>query len=669
MKWLRPSQVFALLLSLPSLVAAQPEPDAPRSEPPPPPSLRSRFGVDAVRPWLRAEPTRLRQRAFERLGGLGTNGAIELLASALGNGGAARDARERLLVVRALAAHTGEETAVVALVRALGPTSGRDDPKDALVEQTAALALARSHNPRAAKALFQALRQPGRVAAMARLALRAYPPRKLDALLAAPGAPTSDLLELLGELGDRSAATFLTKVVHQGSPAQRGVALTALARCDPTHALALARTIVRSEPASDLGVAATGVLARANAPEMPRLVAALLRLPERRRDALALALTSPSPALGDVLARVPEEAADFEQLAAALGRAGGSAAEARLERWLGDRERGWAAAYALSSAENGADILERAAERDPSRRVAVLALALGARARGSKPSVAGDALERLSRSPVEADRAAAAFVIALVEPARALELVRGRDPGIVRAIARTGLESDIARALATRLPGEKNAQLRAALAICLALPEAADSVPTEALLALLETRGAATPLAVYAVAARDGKALRPLVSELLASSDPALRTHAALGLARSEEVSAVGLLATAYRFEPDARVRRAVVRALAARREPGRELTLRLARDLDPDDTTRSLARTALDPNAASQPASALATAWLRITPSVPAAATPLALIELGTGLMVPAAADADGNVTLVNLPAGAIAVSFAAAAPGTPTR
>jgi HEAT repeat protein len=657
---------FAALLVLPASVAAQPEPEpVARPEPPPSPSLRSRFGIDAVRPWLRAEPTLLRQRAFERLGALGSSGAIELLATALGNGGEARDARERLVVVRALAAHTQHESAVAALVRAVGSSARGDEPKDALVEHTAALALARSRNPRAAKALFQALRQPGRVAAVARIALRAYPPRDLDALLAAPGVPTSELLELLGELAKPRAATFLASIVHHGTPALRGAALSALARCDPAHAVALARVIVRAEPASDLGIAASGVLARANAPEVPQLIAALLRVSERRSDALTLSLAAPSPAVGAVLARAAESP-DFERLAAALGRAGGPAAEARLERWLGDSDRGWAAAYALAQAEDGGDVLERAAERDASRRVAVLGLALRAGMRGSKPSIARDTLARLTSSKLEADRGAAAFALALIDPERATELARGRDLASVRAIARAGLDPELGSVLAARLAGEKDAPLRAALAICLAVPAAADRVPTDALLELVETHGAATPLAAYALAARDGKVLRPLLSTLLASSDPSLRAHVALGLARSDEASAVGLLAATYRFEPDARVRRAVIRALAARRERGRALTLRLARDLDPDDTTRALAGAALAAEKTRQPPSSQAAAWLRITPSVPASATPLALIELANGLVVPAAADADGSVTLIGLPTAAVSVNFAAAAPGT---
>jgi HEAT repeat protein len=625
--------------------------------------LRARFGIDAVRPWLRAEPTLLRQRAFERLGTLGSNAAIELLATALGNGGEARDARERLVVVRALAPHTHQESAVVALVRALGSSSRGDEPKDALVEHTAALALARSKNPRAAKALFQALRQPGRVAAIARLALRAHPPRDLDALLAAPGVPSSELLELLGELANPRAASFLANFVHDGSPALRGPALGALAQSDPARAMALARAIVRSDPASDLGVAASWVLARANAPEVPQLIRELFRLPARRGDALGLALAAPTPAVGEVLSRVSESPADFEQLAAALGRAGGSAAEARLEHWLTDSDRGWAAAYALARSENGSDILERAADRDGSRRVALLGLALGAHERGNEPSIPGDALARLMSSKLDADRGAAGFVIALLDPERAIELARGPDLAIVRAIARAGLDREIARALAARLVGEKDTALRASLAICLARAEAADLVPTNTLLELVETHGAAAPLAAYALAARDGKILRPLLATLLASSDPGLRAHVALGLARSEEASSVGLLVASYRFEPDARVRRAVVRALSARGEPGREPTLRLARDLDPDDRTRALARAALGREKTTQP-SAPAGAWLRITPSVPASATPLALIELSDGLLVPAAADADGNVTLVGLPTAAISVSFAAATP-----
>lgn len=656
---------FALLLSLPLPVSAQPEPVPAAEAGKPTQSLRSRFGVDAVRPWLRAEPTQLRQRAFERLGALGNSSALSLLANALGGSGEARDARERLVVVRALAAHADEETAVVALVRALGSNSRRDDPREALVEHTAALALARSRNPRAGKALYQALRQPGRVALTARLALRAYPPRDLDAVLTAPGAPTPELLQLLGEIGNRRATTFLTNLVQNGSAPLRAPALEALGHCDSVRAVALARGSVRADPASDLGVAAGRVLARARAPEVPALIAALLRVPERRSVALALALSAPSPAVGAVLARAPEEPGDFDLLAAALGRAGGDAAEARLERWLGDRERGWAAAYALAQNESSEGVLERATERDVSRRVAVLALALGRSVRGSDPHVPRDALARLEGSKLEADRAAAAFVLALTDQDRALALVRGRDLAAVRAVARAGLRPEVAHALTQRLSGEKDANLRTSLAIGLAVPDAADRVPTDTLIELLSTEGAAAPLAAYALAARDGATLRPLLSDLLASTDPVLRAHAALGLARSEEASAVGLLTAAYHFEPDARVRRAVVRALAARREPGREPALRLARDLDPDDTTRALARAALDPDSPRSAPPARASAWLRVTPAVPASATPLALIELSNGFSVPAAADADGNVTLIGLPDGPVGVSFAPATPG----
>ena len=168
-------------------------------------------------------------------------------------------------------------------------------------------------------------------------------------------------------------------------------------------------------------------------------------------------------------------------------------------------------------------------------------------------------------------------------------------------------------AAAQRLALETDPELRSALALSLARPEAADRVPTSVLSSLFETHGAAAHLAAFALAARDGDAERPRLREHLASGDPLLRAHVALGLGRSKEASAVGLLEGAYRFESDPAVRRAIVVTLAQRAEPGRERTLRLAADLDPDDATRAAARRALERGRHRAAPSSTGTLWVRL--------------------------------------------------------
>ncbi|NUQ73155.1 MAG: HEAT repeat domain-containing protein, partial [Polyangiaceae bacterium] len=146
---------------------------------------------------------------------------------------------------------------------------------------------------------------------------------------------------------------------------------------------------------------------------------------------------------------------------------------------------------------------------------------------------------------------------------------------------------------------------------------------------------------------------------LLAGSDPAVRAHVALGLARDPEASAVSLLAGAYRFEEDASVRRAIVRALSRRKEGQRETTLIWARDLDPDSAVRALARAALagrvldDP----RPPARGEVIWVSLTPNdpkaAPMAAGRTARLVRSDGLAVPVVADPDGVLLVPGLPSG----------------
>jgi hypothetical protein len=541
-----------------------------------------------------------------------------------------------------------------------------------MVRQTAALALARSGDKQALHALAQALRQPGRVSETARVALRAHPPKTLEPLFLARGVPTPALAGLIGDLRYQRGRELLSSLAQSGSPALRSEALLALAKIDRVAAVTLARGFFKNEKHRSLRVSATRVLAVARDSEAAAALDALLAEPSLVGEALAIALDAPSPALAAPLARAtPSDPGDGERLLAALGRAGGAAALERLERALGRPELAWAAAYALAlSADRGADdVLDRALDRPATRRDAARAAVLRVRAGKSGVSGLDDALASLERSSAPADRAAAAFCRAALDPDAGARLVLARDAVVARAASRAALDPEVGIAAARRLAIEPDAGFRTALSVALVRAEAADEVPTAVLTALYEAKGAAAHLAAFALAARDTDAGRPRLRELLSSGDPLLRAHVALGLARSELSSSVGLLDDAYRFESDPLVRRAILSTLARRPEPGRARTLRLAADLDPDDLARNTARRALARNEPHAGPRQNGTAWIHLDPGPLAGGNgtngTAAVVVTSTGLALPLYPDPDGSVTLAGLPGGSVSVTLASAAPG----
>jgi hypothetical protein len=184
-------------------------------------------------------------------------------------------------------------------------------------------------------------------------------------------------------------------------------------------------------------------------------------------------------------------------------------------------------------------------------------------------------------------------------------------------------------------------------------------LPTSVLATWAESGGPLAPLAARALPARDDEALRGRIKRLLEGSDPVVRAHVALGLGHDPEPSAVSLLTSAYRFEEDPAVRRAVVRGLSLRTEVQRLATLALARELDPDDEVRALARAAIDgrtldpgirPALGAEPRRKVAWVTLQSTVSGP---LPAARLIRSDGLAVPAVADPDGALLIPGMPAG----------------
>ncbi|HEY1532870.1 MAG TPA: HEAT repeat domain-containing protein, partial [Polyangiaceae bacterium] len=179
--------------------------------------------------------------------------------------------------------------------------------------------------------------------------------------------------------------------------------------------------------------------------------------------------------------------------------------------------------------------------------------------------------------------------------------------------------------------------------------------------------GLAAPLAARALASRDSHALRPKIASLLVSQDTLLRSHAALGLGKSEDSSALGVLEHAYRFETDAGVRLAIVHALAARHEPARLRPLGLARMLDGSAKVREAAALALAGAQPNNDGDGPQTAWLdfSLEPDETLGTAPVlgALVITGGGLALPAFADPDGVLLLPALPTGPIELRLAAPA------
>jgi len=625
-------------------------------------SLRGFFGVDAVRPLLRSDSGAARERAFARLGSLGTPRALELLTRALESDGAARDVRERLAVVRALGPHAADPVAGDALIRALGGVEGHLDERALLVEQSAALALAASHDALAESALARALRQPGRVSEHARLALRAHPPKNIVPLLLAGGTTTPALVAVLGELGATDAWGFLREQAQNGDAPVRAAAVTALFQLDHAAAGAFARRLIPAETEPNVRAALARGLATNGDRAAVALFGALLADPSGRALALELALDVQNPEFGALLAKAPL-AGDDDRLFAALGHAGGSAALARLEGALARPDDAWSALYALALCPDAAadDVLARALARPALRRNALRAAVIRSATRERSVSGTTTALDALAQGD-PSDRAAAAWARAVLEPSSAVAAFASREPAVLAATARAARSEELAAAATARLATVKDPVLATALAGALAVPGAADAVPTRTLVALVEARGAAAYVAAFALALRDSETLRPELRELLASDDPILRAHVARGLAASAEESAVGLLGDAYRAEPDAAVRRAIVGALAERTEAGRRATLELASALEPDDAARELARAALRGTRppTTPPRGAM---WVRLTPS--SAEPPFALLESSRGLSLPFAADPDGMLTVVGLLPGPVELELATATPG----
>ena len=639
-------------------------------------TLKRRLGVDVADTLLKSPDSDERQRGFERLSSVGTAQALDLLLKVFDPGGAARSAKDRLVAVRALAPHAKVPAVRELLVRVMvgvGSNPERPEAIDGLIEHAAALALAATGDDAALSALSKAVRQPGHVALAARDALLAFPPRNLQLIVLGRSSPTKTLVSLLGELGDPRAIPALRDIVRSAPADVRADAAVALAKFGVTETIELARHWLGHETSPELRLASARILIEFHALDAGSAVRQLLANEQTHSAALELAETTSLPDLAPTLIQLSAKTDGDERRAilAALGLSGTREAFSFLGGALSARETSSAAALALALApsRDAEAALTVALGAPTTRRVAVRASIARQASLGRTPAGLSDALSQLAVSRDPADLAAFFQASAVLSPEHMPELLKRATASGVRALGRAALVPGAAEALAARLAAEPDVDLETALSACLAAPEAAELVPTDVLLALLDARGFAAPLAARALGTRDSPTLRPKILNLLASDDALLRSHVALGLGRSEESSALGVLERAYRFETNDDVRLAIVRALAARREPARKRALGLARTLDGSRAVREAAALGL---AGAEPASrprGTESAWLDFTQSAAGLTDPAqagsgaVLVITSSGLAVPAFADPDGVLLLPALPTGPL--SWRLAAPG----
>ena len=683
-----PLAAIALVLLMATVARAQ-RPSRRRLPPLPPPatheapalqsptaeegsSFAKRLGIKSAEKLLRADTSSDRERGLERLGSVRTTRALELLTRALEAGGGVQSARERLIAVRALAPSAREPEVRLTLLRVMSGSSGQGageaaDPLEKQVRETAALALARSGTPQAVEALGKALRQEGALAEAAALAIEAHPPSDVAPLLAARGAPTPVLARVLGATGDQRAFHALRDYVKRGAVPLRVEAALALTRLGALETVALGRHWSEREADPALRLAGARILFATQDSAAPAALARLLDDPELGDAALDLALSAPNRSLIPVLsARLPRARAEqVPRLLQIVARAGGAEAARLLSGELKNPERAELASHALASCagSEARDALEAALGVPATRRLAARAAVLRRLSLGDSAGGLKDSLEVLMASAAPADRAAGAWGLAAIDERRGAELIESADRVVVRGAARAALPGTrIALAAAQRLRRETDPATRTALSIALADPAAARLVETSMLSRLIEQGSPEGPLAAMVLAVRDESDHRPELSALLEGGDAVLRAHVALGLGSSPEPSAIGLLETAYRFEPEAPVRHAIVTALSRRGERTRLRTLALAAALDSDRATREAALLAFRGARLGTSFGSGGTLWLVLAGASSAAGVRSwsALISLPGGLALPMVADPDGFITAGRLPRGAINVRIA---------
>ncbi len=706
-----PILALLYLAAAPAGVLAQTKPARSPSRAPPTTSasavttLRGRFGVEAAARLLRSPDPDERLRGVERAAATHTSEALALLQRAAGaavpgafdprapiDGVARTDPRALLAAVRGLAAWADRESARGALAAVVsGPTQSfatrvaslpSDDPaadestgaaRVLLARQEAAIALADSGGPLAVEALMALARSggPGQNAALDALAL--HPP--VWPVLGGVTLTTPAAIALAIGLGDLRSIDAIEGALRASDPALRAGALAALGAARDTAVLQTARASVR-DPDARVRLAAAEALVRLGAPDGPTALEALVADDATARGALRIAQEAQGEGIAKAAAARAAASSDRELRAlavVALGRQASPLAVSALLQLATDPTLGGDAAYALgrSPSPAAASALETLAAAAPTRRLAARAYFVRRFARGERTHRLDSLLEALASSPDARDRAVAVEALVALGEKPLASALRDPDPRVRRGAAMgAGALPRAHAALVAAFAVEADEATRRVLALGFADDGAASGVPTSTLVDRVEAAGADAPLAALALARRGDGRQADFVNGLLASRDPLIRVHVSLGLGGSASQDATGRLAQAYEFEPDAEVRRAIVRALACREAsdgstpPSGRDALEWAAGLDPDRIVRRVAARALSGGSARATEGSVSAevAWIRLVPaagaSLPGGET--AAIVGADGLARPIAFDDDGYALVPGISAGEASLRLA---------
>ena len=620
-----------------------------------PNSLLGHFGTDSAIRLMRSADADERLRGLERAAAIRTPGGLALLERAARLSGAPsvdprlpdegiarRDPRALLVVVRGLASwmeNEGARAALTEIVRAPGDLAARTgeapgaDPPGAdaervlLARQEAALALAGSGNQVALEALVAAARSGGAEQEAALLALTIHPPAQ-PVVFGGVALSTPATLAMAARVGDLRTLDAILGVMRASDPALRAAALGALGDAGDTRVADVARGALKDEDAR-VRVAAAEALARLATMDAAPAVEALIADDATAFEGLRIAQTVQGEGITMAAAARAAASADPSLRSAAIATLGRQTAPSAVHAlvvlaatpWLQGDAIG---ALARSPSPSALEALQgmaglagpRAAGKTVitadapvetfaiPRRLAARAYFVRRFVRGDRSPPLDALLESLATSLDPRDRAVGMQALIALGERRVDAALRDPDARVRRAGAMGALghwNATAAERLAARAAVEPDETTRRILALGWTAGAGGDAVPTSVLVARASAGGADAPAAAFALARRSDEAVVARVDALLRSRDPVLRCQAARGLALSQAADAGGRLSAAYAWEADARVRRAIVSALAnrvAEGAPGAETArgvLALAARLDPDPVTRSTATATVD--------------------------------------------------------------------------
>jgi HEAT repeat protein len=648
------------------------------------------FGIAEADRLIRSADAEDRLHGLERAAAMHTTDALNLLLRFRDDGSG--DARALLTLVRGLADWVERPVArskLAGIARDPGTfpstrvNAESDDPVDdervraariELARAQACLALAGSRNPEAVKALFEIIRDSDAGRTVATEALAAFPPE-------APSEPQDNpsiaVVRALSLSGDLRSGGVMQRAARSNDGMVRAASLSALASLGDPHAADTARAW-RHDADARVRVAAAATLARTSDADAAGAVEELIADDATVEDGLRLAQDIQSEGVTKAtIARAMASANPTLRRAAiaALARqTTGSAVRVLLTLAEDPLLAGPAAeGLARSPGESALAAIEELGARTASRRLAARAYFVRRYTRGDRSARLDGVLDGLSRSTDGADRAVAlearvGLGETTVEAAWTDADARVRRAAAIGAMGRS--DSSTAEMMLRRLSTEPDEVTRLLLAGALVRGHTGAAVSSAKLRARWLAGKPDAPLAAFVLGQRDDDTSDGGLDALYGSRDPWIRSAALRGLGASDAADATERLASAYRWEPDGEVRRAIIEALAGRtRDPASETrrnTLDLAFRLDPDAGARGAAQRALAGKDLAHPAVVPEVAWIVLAPaegaSLPATITGLLVGSDGVG--TPLAFDDDGFALVPGAPAGEAHLRLAASLP-----